>query len=118
MGKQKDRLIAVVHLAIGKTRLVRHDELDVIFPGHIRGGNNGELAPVDAAVELYGTNEAAWNGAADRGSVPHAFPLNVVYITRPAQQLVYRLFTRHRGANYAGFQVVAHGWRGRMRDAG
>ena len=49
MREQHDGFIAVIHLAIGKAGLIGNDELDVILAGNVGGGDDGELAPVDAA---------------------------------------------------------------------
>ena len=107
--KQQDGFIAVVHLAVGEAGLIGKDELNVILAGNVDGGDDGELAPVDARVEVDGANEAARNGAAHRGPVPHAFALDVVDIARAAQQLVHAFFAGDGGANDAGFRARAHG---------
>ena len=84
MRQEQNRLIAVVHLSIGQARLVGHDELNVILAGHIRRGRDGELAPVDAWVELNGADDAPWNCAANRRPEPHSFAFHVVHIQRAA----------------------------------
>ena len=114
MREQNDRLVAVVHLAVGKAGLVGDDELDVILAGNIGGGDDGELAPVDAAVKGDGADEPARNGAAHGGPVPHALALDVVDIARAAQQLVHPFLAGDGGANDAGFRMRAHGVTGRI----
>ena len=48
--------VAMIHLAVGEAGLIGDDELDVILAGNVGGGDDGELAPVDAAVE------SRWSG--------------------------------------------------------
>ena len=57
VGEQQDGFFAVIHLAVGKAGLIGDDELNVIFAGNVGGGDDGELAPVDAAIEGDGANE-------------------------------------------------------------
>ena len=51
MRQQHDRLVAMIHLAVGKARLIRKDELNMILPGNVGRGDDRELAPVDLAIE-------------------------------------------------------------------
>ena len=83
----------------------------MILAGNVGSGDDGELAPVDAAVEGDGADEPAGNRAAHRGSVPHALALHVVDVARAAQQLVHALLAGNGGANDAGCRMRAHGCR-------
>ena len=47
MREQHDRLLAVVHLAVGKAGLIGDDELNAILAGNIGCGDDRELAPVN-----------------------------------------------------------------------
>ncbi len=40
MRKQHNRLVAMVHLAVGQARLIGHNELNVILAGNILRGDN------------------------------------------------------------------------------
>ena len=113
MREQHDRLLAVIHLAVGEAGLIGNDELNVVFAGNIGGGDDGELAPVDAAIEGDGADEPARNCAAHRGSVPHAFAFHVVHIAGAAQQLVHAFLSGNGGANDAGCRMRAHGCQSR-----
>ena len=78
MREEQDRLFAMIHFAVGEAGLIGDDELDAIFAGNVGGGNDRELAPVDAAVKCNGANQPARNCTAHRGAVPHAFALHIV----------------------------------------
>src|SRR5581483_2095637 len=103
-----DRFIAVIYASIGEAGLIGHDELDVIFAGHVSRGHDGELTPVDARIKRDGTDDAARNGAAHRGPMPQAFALEIVYVARPAHEFVYTLFARDSRANNTGCCMRAH----------
>ena len=111
MREKKDRLLAMIHLAVGEARLIGNDELNNVFAGNVGGGDDGEFAPVDTAVEGDGADEAAGNGAAHRGSIPHALAFHVVDVAGAAHQLVHALFSGNGGANDAGCRMRAHGCR-------
>ncbi len=92
VGEQHDGFIAMIHASVGKAGLVVEDEVNVILAGNVEGGHDGELGPVDARIEVDGANEAARDGAANGGAVPHAFALDVVHIAGAAEQLVDTFF--------------------------
>ncbi len=108
--QQHDRFLAVVHLPVSKAGLVRNDELDVILAGNIGGGDDSELAPINALIKDDGANEPARDGTANSGAVLHAFAFHVVHIARAAQQLVDSLFAGDGSAYDAGCRMRAHGW--------
>ena len=108
MREEKNRLLAVIHLAVGEAGLIGNDELNDIFAGNVGSGDDRELAPVDAAIEGDGADEPAGNGAAHRGSVPHALAFHVIDVARAAHQLVHALFSGNGGANDAGCRMRAH----------
>ncbi len=49
MREQHDGFIAMIDLAVGEAGLIGEDELDVILPGNVGGGDDGEFSPVDLA---------------------------------------------------------------------
>ena len=108
----------MIHLAVGQAGLIGDDELNAILAGNIGGGDDGEFAPVDAAIKSDGANESARNCAAHRGAIPHAFALHVVDVARAAQQLVHPFLAGDGGANDAGFRMRAHGWEAANRRTG
>ena len=114
MREEQDRLFAMIHLAISEARLIGDDELDAILAWDVGGGDDCEFAPVDAAVKCDGANQPARNRAAHCGSVPHAVAVDIVHITRAAQQLVHAFLAGNVGANDAGCRRRAHGFRSRF----
>jgi hypothetical protein len=111
MSQEDDGFVAVIHLAIGEARLIGKDKLNVIVAGNVGSRNDCEFTPVDVAIESDGANQPARNGAANGRPVPHAVALNVVDITRTAQQFVDPFLSGNGGANDAGFRMGAHGWK-------
>ena len=99
----------MIHHAVGKAWLIGHDQLNVIVSRNVGGGDDRELAPIDAAVKADGSDEAARDGTAHGRSMPHAFALNVVHIARPPQQLIHSLLAGDGGANDAGCLARVHG---------
>ncbi len=115
---EQDRFFAVIDLAVGKAGLIGNDHLDVILAWNIRSRDDGEFNPVDLAIKGDGANDAARDCAANGGSVPHAFTLDVVNITRCASQLVYAFLAGDGGADDAVFRRLAHGWGSAKRRTG
>jgi hypothetical protein len=108
MSQEYNGFVAVIHFAIGETRLIGKDELNVIVAGDVGSSDNGEFAPVNVSIEANRANQAAWNGAADGRPMPHAFALDVVNVPGAAQQFVDPFLSGDGGANDAGFRMRAH----------
>jgi hypothetical protein len=106
MGKQHDRLIAVVDDAVSEAGLVSEDELDAIFAGNIGCGDDSEFIPIDEAIEFDGTNEAAGNCAANGCAEAEIFALNVIDITSAAEQLVDAFLAKDGSADHAIFGAI------------
>ena len=114
VGEQQDGFIAMIHLTVGKAGLVVEDEVNVIAAGNVECGDNGELGPVDARIEVDAANEAAGDGAAYGGPVPHAFALKVVHITGAAEQLVDAFFAEDGRADNGGLGDAGFGNRANL----
>jgi hypothetical protein len=65
---------------------------DGVFAGDVGGGDYGELLPGNGGVKGDGGDAAAGDGAADRGSVPHAGESDVVDVLGFAEDLGFSLF--------------------------
>ena len=88
MRQQKNRFVAVVHLAVGQAGLIGNDQLNDILAGDVVGGDDGELGPIDAAIIEDGADEASWDGTANSCAVPHALAFDVVHIKRAPHYFV------------------------------
>lgn len=87
MRKKKDRLFGVVDVSDGQTRMVFGEVDDGVFAGDVCGGDDGEFMPGNGRVKSDGGDPSPWDGAADRGSEPHAWERDVVDIPGAAKDL-------------------------------
>ena len=87
MREKHDGLLRMVDAIGGQTRLVVEDECDAIGAGNVSGGNDHEVRPGDAGLELDALDEAAGHGASDRGPNEHPRQREVVDVLRPASDL-------------------------------
>ena len=85
--EKHDRLFGMVDAIGGQARLVVDDERDAIDAGNVSGGDDDEVGPGDARLELDALDEAAGHGAADRGAKEHPRQHEVVDVLRPAGDL-------------------------------
>ena len=109
MGQQDDGLVAMTDYPVREAGLVGEDELNMIFPGNIRRGDDCKFGPIDALVEADGANESARNRASHSSPWPHALAVNVVHVTGTTEQLVHSFLAGDGSANDAGFRIRAHG---------
>ena len=108
MRDQHDGLFAMVYIPVGKTRLIRKDQLDVILAGNIGCGYDRKLIPIDLGVERDRPDQSPGDGASDGSAVPHPFAIDVIDVTRATGQLIHALLSGDGGADDAGFRARAH----------
>ena len=108
MREEKNRLLAMIYLAVGEAGLIGNDELNDVFARDVGSGYDREFTPLNEAVESDGADEPARNRAAHRGSVPHALAFYVVDVAGAAYQLVHALFSGNGCANDAGCRMRIH----------
>ena len=103
----------MIDQAIGETRLIVFDERDAIFSEDVRGRDDYEFVPINAGAEGDCFDFAAWNAAANGGSMEHVRQNHVVDVARLSRNFGAAFHARDRGADNRG---VFHSNRGISRS--
>ena len=92
VGEEEDGFGVVVDVSGGEAGVVFGEVDNGVLAGDVGGGDDGVFVPGEGWVEFDGGDAAAWDGAADGGSVPHAGEGDVVDVLGAAQNFSRALF--------------------------
>src|SRR5579871_3191305 len=108
--EQQDRLLWMIHRAVGEAGLVIGNECNAIRPRNVLGGDDHELIPGDSGAKRDFPDLAAGNFAAYGCAMEHPGQSDVVDVLRAAGDLVAPLFARNGGAD-DGLSIHANWFR-------
>ena len=102
-GEQRQRLGVVLDLAADRDedRLVGLDRADDVLAGDVGRGDDDDLGPVEARIEVEGIEGGVRIGRADRGAVPRPGDDDVVRVQGRAGELGRSLAAQRRGRTRA-----------------